>query len=152
MNLVARLGGLVVLRDLARDSNWESLEQEDSFRQARQLLLEQGLRTVVGISLQAKDRVFGVLLLATPDNRGFTPAELRLLMALGQQIGMSVENSYLMQQTSRRSEELHILNEIGRALSSTLELDALLERIYSEMRRVLDVTSFFIAIYDAKSQ
>ena len=150
VNLVARLGGLVVLRDLARDANWEALEQEESFRQVRQLLLGHGLRTVVGISLQAKGRVFGVLLLATPDNRGFTPAELRLLMALGQQIGMSVENSYLMQQTSRRTEELHVLNEIGRALSSTLELDALLERIYSEMRRVLDVTSFFIAIYDAK--
>ena len=100
---------------------------------------------MVGISLQAKDRVFGVLLLGTPDNRGFTPAELRLLLALGQQIGMAVENSYLMQQTARRSEELHILNEIGRALSSTLDLDALLERIYSEMRRVLDVNSFFIA-------
>jgi diguanylate cyclase (GGDEF)-like protein/putative nucleotidyltransferase with HDIG domain len=151
VNLVARLGGLVVLRDLPRDSNWEALESEEAFRQVRQLLLGQGLRTVVGISLQAKEHVLGALLLGTPDNRGFTPAELRLLLALGQQIGMSVENSYLMQQSSRRTEELHILNEIGRALSSTLELDALLERVYSEMRRVLDVTSFFIAFHDKKA-
>jgi diguanylate cyclase (GGDEF)-like protein/putative nucleotidyltransferase with HDIG domain len=149
VSLVARLGGLVVLRDLARDSNWEALEEEASFRQVRQLFLGQGLRTVVGISLQAKEGVLGVLVLGTPDNRSFMPAELRLLLALGQQIGMAVENSLLIQQTSRRSEELHILNEIGRALSSTLELDALLERIYSEMRRVLDVSSFFIAYYDA---
>jgi diguanylate cyclase (GGDEF)-like protein/putative nucleotidyltransferase with HDIG domain len=149
VSLVARLGGLVVLRDLARDSNWEALEEEASFRQVRQLLLGQGLRTVVGISLQAKERVFGVLLLGTPDNRSFAPAELRLLLALGQQIGMAVENSFLIQQTSRRSEELHVLNEIGRALSSTLKLDALLERIYSEMRRVLDVPSFFIAYVDS---
>jgi diguanylate cyclase (GGDEF)-like protein/putative nucleotidyltransferase with HDIG domain len=151
VNLVARLGGLVVLRDLPRDLNWEALEGEEAFRQVRQLLLGQGLRTVVGISLQAKAHVLGALLLGTPDNRGFTPAELRLLLALGQQIGMSVENSYLMQQSSRRTEELHILNEIGRALSSTLELDALLERVYSEMRRVLDVTSFFIAFHDKKA-
>jgi diguanylate cyclase (GGDEF)-like protein/putative nucleotidyltransferase with HDIG domain len=152
VNLVARLGGLVVLRDLGRDSNWEALEREEAFRRVRQLLLAQGQRTVVGISLQAKSRVLGALLLGTPDSRSFTPAELRLLLALGQQIGMSIENSYLMQQTARRSEELHILNEIGRALSSTLELDALLERIYSEMRRVLDVTSFFIAFYDQKTK
>ena len=65
--------------------------------------------------------MFGVLVLGTPDNRSFTPAELRLLLALGHQIGMAVENSYLVQQTSRRSEELHILNEIGRALNSTLD-------------------------------
>ena len=77
---------------------------------------------------------------------------LRLLLALGHQIGMAVENSYLIQQTARRSEELHILNEIGRALSSTLEPDALFERIYSEMQRLLDVKSLFIAFYDRKSE
>ena len=147
INLVARLGGLVVFRDLTRDASWEALEKEESFRRARKLLLAQGMRTVAGISLQAKERVFGVLLLGTPDSRSFTPAERRLLLALGQQIGVAVENSYLIQQTSRRSEELHILNEMGRALSSTLEVDVLLERIYSEMRRVLDVTSFFIAFH-----
>ena len=75
-----------------------------------------------------------------------------MLLALGHQIGMAVENSLLIQQTSRRTEELHILNEIGRALSSTLDLDTLLERIYSEMRRLLDVTSFFIAFQDQKTE
>jgi diguanylate cyclase (GGDEF)-like protein/putative nucleotidyltransferase with HDIG domain len=152
VNLVARLGGIVVLRDLWRDSLWEALEKEDSFRHVRKMLLGQELRTVVGISLQAKERVFGVLLLGTPDNRSFTPAERRLLLALGHQIGVAVENSYLIQQTSRRSEELHILNEIGRALSSTLEPDILFERIYSEMRRLLDVNSFFIAFHDSKHE
>jgi len=151
INLVARLGGLVVFRDLARQASWEALEKEESFRRVRQVFIEQGLRTVVGISLQAKERVSGVLMLGTPDNRSFTPAERRLLLALGQQIGMAVENSYLIQQTSRRTEELHVLNEIGRALSSTLDLDALLGRVYSEMRRGIDVSSFFIAFYQPRS-
>ena len=152
VGLVARLGGLVVLRDLARDAAWVALEREPAFRQLRQLLIAPGLRTVVGISLQAKEHVFGVLLLGTPDSRQFTPAELRLLLALGHQIGMAVENSYLIQQTSRRSEELHILNEIGRALSSTLNLDALFDKIYTEMRRLFDVNSFYIAFYDGRRE
>ena len=152
VGLVARLGGLVVLRELGRDADYEALEKEISFRRVRELLLGQGLRTVVGISLQAKERVFGVLLLGTPDHRDFTPAELRLLLALGHQIGMAVENSYLIQQTSRRSEELNILNEIGRALSSTLDLDLLYDRINSEIRRLMDVSNFFIAFYDHKMQ
>jgi diguanylate cyclase (GGDEF)-like protein/putative nucleotidyltransferase with HDIG domain len=152
VNFVARLGGLVVLRNLASDSGYLALEKEESFRKVRKLLLGQELHTVVGISLQAKERVFGVLLLGTPDSRTFTPAELRLLLALGHQIGMAMENCYLIQQTSRRSEELHVLNEIGRALSSTLDANELLERIYSEMRRLLDVNSFFIAFYDSKAK
>jgi len=151
IKLVARLGGLVVFRDLPRQASWETLEKEEAFRQVREIFLAQGLRTVVGISLQSKERVSGVLLLGTPDNRSFTPAERRLLLSLGQQIGMAVENGYLVQQTARRTEELHVLNEIGRALSSTLDLDTLLERIYSEMRRGIDVDSFFIAFYQPKS-
>jgi len=81
VSLVARLGGLVVLRDLETDSKWEALEKEESFRHVRKLLLGQKLRTVVGISLQAKERVFGVLLLGTPDNRNFTPAHLTIAIS-----------------------------------------------------------------------
>src|SRR5271168_4932233 len=53
----------------------------------------------------------------------------------------------IIKKKKRRSEELHILNEIGRALSSTLDPDALFERIYSEMQRLLDVNSLFIAFF-----
>jgi diguanylate cyclase (GGDEF)-like protein/putative nucleotidyltransferase with HDIG domain len=149
VNLVARLGGLVVFRDLARDAAWAPLEREEAFRRFRQLTVSQGLRTVVAISLQAKENAFGVLLLGTPDSRRFAPAELRLLLALGHQIGMAVENSYLVQQTSRRTEELHIMNEIGRVLSSTLDGDALFKKIFSEMQRLFDVSNFWIAFYDS---
>jgi diguanylate cyclase (GGDEF)-like protein/putative nucleotidyltransferase with HDIG domain len=108
----------------------------------------QGLRSVVAISLQAKENAFGVLLLGTSDSRKFTPAELRLLLALGHQIGMAVENSYLIQQTSRRSEELHVLNEIGRALSSTLNKEDLLRKVWEELRRLFDVENFYITSLD----
>ncbi len=145
---VARLGGLVVFRDLARDTSWTALEREESFRRLRKLAMEQQLQSLVGISLQARERVFGVLLLGTYDNRRFAPAELRLLLALGHQIGMAVENSYLIQQTARRTEELHVLNEIGRALSSTLDTGSLFEKIYDEMRRLFDAANFYIAFYD----
>ena len=47
-----------------------------------------------------------------------------------------------MQNAWRRSEELRVLNEIGQALSSTLEPDALLEKIYSEMQRLFDNVRF----------
>src|SRR6202158_2525524 len=148
VNLVARLGGLVVFRDLSRDSAWAALEKEEAFRRFRQLAIAQGLRTVVGISLQAKEQAFGVLLLGTPDSRRFTPAELRLIVALGHQIGMAVENSYLIQQTSRRSEELHVLNEIGRALSSTLNKEDLMRKVWEEMKRLFDVDNFYVARHE----
>jgi diguanylate cyclase (GGDEF)-like protein/putative nucleotidyltransferase with HDIG domain len=148
VELVVRLGGLAVFRDLHRNVLWKTLEGEESFERFRQLALQQGLRTVAAISLQTKERAFGVLLLGTPDSRRFTPPELHLLLALGHQIGMAVENSYLIQQTSRRSEELNILNEIGRVLSSTLDADSLFEKIHIEMQRLLDASNLYIAFFD----
>src|SRR5215471_15755778 len=147
VSLVARLGGLLGFRDL-RDDSLSALDKEQSIRRFRELALTQGLRSVVAISLQAKEQAFGVLLLGTPDNRRFTSAELRLLLALGHQIGMAVENSYLIQQTSRRSEELHVLNEIGRALSSTLQKEELTKKVWEELRRLSDVENFYIAELD----
>jgi len=149
VNMVARLGGIAVFRDLTRDAQWGDTVREDEFQRFRQLAVEEKLRTVVCISLQAKERVFGVLVLGTGDNRRFTPAELRLLLALGHQIGMAVENSHLVQQTSRRTEELHILNEIGRALSSTLDTTQLFEMMFSELQRLFAFSNFYIALYDA---
>jgi diguanylate cyclase (GGDEF)-like protein/putative nucleotidyltransferase with HDIG domain len=149
VDMVSRLGGLVVFRDLGRDSSWTALEGEEAFRRFRQLATSQRLRTVVGISLQAKEQAFGVLLLGTADTRRLTAAELRLLLALGHQIGMAVENSYLVQQAARRTQELHMLNEIGRALSSTLDPDTLFETILSEIKRLFDVNRFCVALHEA---
>jgi diguanylate cyclase (GGDEF)-like protein len=148
VGLVSRLGGLLGFRDL-RDDNLSALEKDEPIRRFRELALRNGLRSVVVISLQAKEQALGLLLLGTPDNRRFTPAELRLLLALGHQIGMAVENSYLIQQTSRRSEELHVLNEIGRVLSSTLNKDELLKKIWEELRRLFDVENLYLVSPDA---
>jgi len=149
VGLVSRLGGLLGFRDL-RDDSLSALEKETAIRRFRELSLAQGLRSVVAISLQAKEKAFGVLLLGSQDSRRFTPAELRLLLALGHQIGMAVENSYLIQQTARRSEELHVLNEIGRALSSTLLKEDLTKKVWEELRRLIDVENFFIAELDTR--
>src|SRR5207249_10183828 len=54
VSLVARLGGLLGFRDL-RDDSLSALEKERSIRRFRELALAQGLRSVVAISLQAKE-------------------------------------------------------------------------------------------------
>jgi len=148
VDMVSRLGGLVVFRDLGRDASWAALEGEETFRRFRQLATSQHLRTVVGISLQAKEQAFGILFLGAANPRRFSAAELRLLLGLGHQIGMAVENSYLVQQTARRTQELHMLNEIGRALSSALDPDTLFETILTEIKRLFDVSHFLVAIHD----
>ena len=152
VDTVARLGGLIVFRDLTRDESWSALEREPEFGRFVQAAQREGLRNVVGISLQAKEQVFGLMMLGTGESRCFSPAELRLLLALGHQMGIAVENSWLLQQTTRRTEELNAMREIGRVLSSTLATPRLLETIYSEIRKLFSVDNFYIAFYDAAQE
>jgi len=149
MQLVSRLGGLVVFRDLDQEGSWRALEHEPAFVRFRQLALDHGMCTVIGICLQSKEEPFGLLLLSSSESRRFGQAELRMLLTLGHQIGMAVENSYLIQQTTRRSDELHLLNEIGRALISTLDVDELFNKMVAALKRMFDVSNFYVAMYDA---
>ncbi len=45
MNLVARLGGLVVFKELSRSSSWAVLEREESFRRFREPANAEDIRT-----------------------------------------------------------------------------------------------------------
>ncbi len=53
-----------------------------------------------------------------------------------------------LEQAQRRLEELEVLNEIGRALGSTIELERLLDLIYRQTGRLMDTSNFFLALYD----
>ncbi|MFQ5695431.1 MAG: GAF domain-containing protein, partial [Terriglobia bacterium] len=148
--LGARLGGLVVLPDLDRPERPPVFAHEEEFKKLRALARTAETRLLVVVSLRNKAGEAGLLLLTARESRRLNPAELRLLMGLGGQVGMAVENYRFMQQSTRRYGELRVLNEIGRALSSTRSVDELLERIHSEMGRVLDVSNFYIALYDRR--
>jgi signal transduction histidine kinase len=47
-----------------------------------------------------------------------------------------------------RNRELAVLNEIGGALSSTLDLDTLAVRIYEQASRIMNTANFYVALHD----
>jgi len=115
--------------------------------QLEALLARDGIETAVGIRLMSQGAAKGALLMGQRSGKRFTPAEVKLLEALGQQIGAAVENNRLLQQTARRDKELRVLNEIGHVLSRTLDTEALLTRIHEELKRLFNVGSFFLALF-----
>jgi signal transduction histidine kinase/CheY-like chemotaxis protein len=70
--------------------------------------------------------VGGLFLVWWHTGRSFEPAELRLLEGVAAQVGLAIENADLARQTQRKLAETQTLLSVSRALSSTLDLDALL--------------------------
>lgn len=54
-------------------------------------------------------------------------------------------------QLFERNRDLTVLNDIGAAVSSTLELDALAHRIYEQAGRIMRTQNFYIALHDRET-
>ncbi len=74
---------------------------------------------------------------------------LNLLTAIASQAAISLQNAMLFAQTEIRAEELNILNEMGLALSSQLDIFEIINTIYTYTSKLMDTTYFFVCIYDA---
>jgi transcriptional regulator with GAF, ATPase, and Fis domain len=52
----------------------------------------------------------------------------------------------------KRIEELATLNEIGRAISSATKINQLIQLIYKQTARIMEVSAFYIALYNEKNK
>ncbi len=83
----------------------------------------EGLRTLVGTPLVAQGRVVGVLTLGSARSAVILPEELDLLTAIGQQVGIAVENAQLharVEQAAALEERQRIAAEMHDGLAQTL--------------------------------
>jgi len=64
------------------------------------------------------------------------------IVSLGDGMFESIDLNSLQQ-----ADRLQTLNDIGRAVSSTLDLQTLYETIYQQIGRVMDTSQFFIGLH-----
>lgn len=82
----------------------------------------------------------------------FDQDKLDLLQALASQVAVVINNSRLYQSTQRQVERTAVLNEVARAIGSTIELDDLLQLIYKQLSRVIPTDTYYVALYDQNEQ
>ncbi len=111
-----------------------------------------GFTSYQGVPLEAKGQVLGTL--CTFSKRRLTSREndITLLSAVGQQIGVAIQNANLFEQTQSQAAELAILNEMSRVLSTVFDIDEIVHIIYEYSSRLVDTTYFFVALYNEKDE
>ena len=73
----------------------------------RQFIEAEGLKRVVGVPLVAKGRIVGGLVLSTREDRSISTEEESLLIAIGQQIGLAIENARLLELERAQHADAH---------------------------------------------
>ncbi len=89
--------------------------------------LEVGLRAYVGAPITHKNQVLGTFCLFDTAPRSVSENDYALVTAIGQQIGVAVENARLFEETQRRVRELELLHDVGLAAASEVRLEETLQ-------------------------
>ena len=84
--------------------------------------------------------------------RTWSQDEQLLVKQVADQLSLALENARLFQETQSRAEELSVLNEMGRELSTKLDTNAIAEVVYKYTSRLMDTSYFFVALYDEKNE
>jgi PAS domain S-box-containing protein len=98
--------------------------------------------------LRERDILHGAIVLASRAAGRFGENEVILIRTVADQIGVAVANARLYEETRRRVDELALLNEVGRALTSTLNLDEVLSVIMEEAVSVLQGEAGSVLLLD----
>ncbi len=138
--MVARSGKRLVIPDVAH----HELFQGGAY--------DEWAGAIVSLPLKIGDQVQGVMNVAFDEPHAFSEEELNVLGLLADHAAIAVENARLYKEEQRHVEELTALHNIDLAITSTLSLDEVLERIYELLSKLMDVTTFYIGLHDEKTE
>ncbi len=102
----------------------------------------------VGVPIPASDRILGMIALESLAPAAFSEADERLLATLASSLGVSLENARLIDETRQRAAELAVVNSIGQAIATQLDLEELLQRLGDQLREVFEADIVYVALHD----
>src|SRR5215216_3139201 len=86
-------------------------------------------RSEVVLPLKIGERVLGVLDIQSDQFHGFHPNDLLILSALADTIARAVEGAHLYSDLRRRADQLALIAEVSKSVSSSLELNTLMNNV-----------------------
>jgi diguanylate cyclase (GGDEF)-like protein len=146
--LAYKRGGFVAFQNVSEIAEPLPAFLGGKFEHFRLLLAEENIRNLTAVSLQTRENNFGVILFPHAERRVFGSSNLRLLIGLALQIGLTLENYVIMHGTQRRTKEYELLTQIGQVISSRLDQDEVLRAIHEELGQIFDTSNFYIAFQD----
>ncbi len=103
------------------------------------------------VPMFAEDALTGVLILGPRlIGSGYPPEVLSFLATAADRTAVSVENARLYAEAQREARERTVIAEIGRAVSSSLDIDEVFRRFGDQVRRLIQFDRIVIVTLDAE--
>jgi len=102
--------------------------------------------SIMAAPIRIMEQVIGAISVQSYKLNVYTEQDLRLLVGIGNQVGIAIHNSSMLTETRKNTAYLATLNELGRIISELRDFSNLLEVIYHEVRKHLKVDVFFVGL------
>jgi GAF domain-containing protein/CheY-like chemotaxis protein len=117
------------------------------------------IRTVLSIPMLRAGELLGVIAIYRLEVRPFTDSQISLMETFADQAAIAIENARLLSELQARTaeltrsvRELKALGEVGQALTSTLDLDTVLNTIVARASQLAGTDSCTVYEYDEQSE
>ena len=151
MGTVTNLTGIemeVVRRRAAVVITPKSLKDLERSLPGEVLAYRAGLKSFLAAPLLFDDRVIGSLNILSRKPNAFTKRDTRLAQQIADQIAGAIANAQLHADVRRNAHEREVLAEIGRIISSSLEIDEVYERFADQVRKLIPFDRMVISHVD----
>ena len=133
-------------------ANAEPILVDDVAADARYVAAVPGARSELVVPLVYKKHVIGALNLLSEATHQFTDEDVAVHRQFGTHMAVAFVNVRLFEGERRDAETFETLAEIGRDVASILDLDQLLKRVATLVRRVIDYRTFGILLINEERQ
>ncbi len=110
--------------------------------------IQPNFHTLAAFPVADDNFLYGVLLLIDAHLRAFTPMERQSVHLTTLMLAGALRQGLLQEEAKKRIAELSVLFEVGKALSATVELDDLLQRVVSTTAKVINARGAALQIMD----
>jgi PAS domain S-box-containing protein len=117
----------------------ELLQKDSAARLLVPLVVRETAMGMIQLEQRAKDQIV-------------TQQKVRLARALGAQVAVAIENARLSAETTAHFEESLVINDLSRTISSTLDLDDMIDIVRDQVPNIAGASELYLALYDPETE
>lgn len=135
----ALAGKAVSVYDITADTNAKYRKEAE----------KEGIRSILSIPMRFKDDVIGVLRMYTSEPVEYSEEDLKFAAAIAEQAAIAIMNAQIFEKTvSKERKYLNVFQDITKAVSSTLDVNKILDMIVNKIPEVLNLKAATIRLLD----
>jgi len=109
--------------------------------------------SIICVPLLRREKLLGVVVAMNKlYGKEFTPDDLKVFSSLADQVAIALDNSYLYRKAKKETMEKEILLDVDRLISSSLNLDEVLELILDSLKRLVKYDAAAIFLIDKEKR